>query len=140
MPFKVLSGPAGLGRTATGTAYKGLSFRVLSGPAGSGRTAPRLPAGRLAILIGIALRDLHEPGRGRELRSDTDSLHHLVLIADAGGFVPAPDGVLIVPADREPAFRRPQLLFPVRGEEELLIDTIQTPHLGFGSSPGRGGP
>ena len=40
MPFRVLSGPAGLGCTAPGTAYPGMPFRVLSGPAGVGCTVP----------------------------------------------------------------------------------------------------
>ena len=40
MPFRVWSGPAGLGCTAPGTAYKGMSFRVWHGPAGLGCTAP----------------------------------------------------------------------------------------------------
>ena len=36
-----LHGRAGLGRTAPGTSYKGISFRVLRCPAGVGCTAPR---------------------------------------------------------------------------------------------------
>ena len=38
LAFSVWSGPAGLGCTAPGTAYKDMPFRVWSGPAGLGCT------------------------------------------------------------------------------------------------------
>ena len=49
MPFRVWSGPGGLGVTAPGTAYNGMPFRVLRGAA----PQPRSPDGLWCTATGI---------------------------------------------------------------------------------------